>query len=100
MAVIKLNTLRGEILRYLKYIYPNGMNQLDIVGIYYQSYRYDDIVTSLEYLADKKYVERTEFPHPYKPGDKVVWYKINPTGIDLIDGNIMSDPGITLVPEA
>jgi len=97
---IKTNFLRGKILRLLKDIYPDGMNQLDIVGIYYQYHKPTDIVRSLEYLSDKEYVVRKEMPHPYKAGESIVWYKLLPKGIDLVEGNIPADPGVTVVTEA
>jgi hypothetical protein len=97
---IKLNILRGTIIRLLKEVYPDGLNETEVVGIYYQYYKPDDIRASLQYLTDKGYLSRLESPHPYKPLEKIVGYKLLPKGIDLIDGNVDADPGITLSPEA
>ncbi|NLK46489.1 MAG: hypothetical protein GX297_07550 [Treponema sp.] len=88
--------LRGKLLSLLKNIYPDGIEQTSVVGIYYQLTKVDDILTALEYLTDKKYIIKKENPHPFKNNTIVTYYKISPTGIDLCEGNIEKDPGIVL----
>lgn len=90
--------LRGEILKFLKYTYPDRVDERVIVGSLYVYHDYDDIVESLSYLVDKGYAERKEVPHPYKPVEKIRMYKISTTGIDLIDGT-HDDPAVLVVPE-
>lgn len=93
---MKGSILRGKLLALLKNVYPDGMEQTSIIGIYYQLNKVDDILTELAYLADKGYVIKKESPHPFKANASVVYYKISPAGIDLCEGNIPSDPGIIL----
>lgn len=99
MAKTKNNILRGKILSLLHDMYPDGITELDVVGIYYQYHQVDDIKRELQYLADKEYCSKTEYPHPYKKGETIITYKLLPQGIDLINGDIPSDPGIIVTPE-
>lgn len=93
---MKGSILRGKLLQLLKEVYPDGMEQTTVIGIYYQHNKVDDIIAELSYLADKGYVMLTEMPHPFKRNAKVVYYKISPLGIDLCEGTIDADPGIVL----
>ena len=93
---MKHNILRGKLLALLKELYPDGMEEMAIISIEHEYYKPDDIRASLEYLTDKTYILKRQTPHPLKPGEMIVGYKISPSGIDLIDGNIPNDPGITL----
>lgn len=92
------NNIRGKILEFLKYIYPEGADERSVVSVFYEYHRHQDILHALEYLTDKGYAFRKELTHPYKKQEKVRMYKISPQGIDLLDG-IVSDPGITVAPE-
>jgi len=95
---IRDNTLRGKILQFLRELFPQGTDSMTVVGIYYEYYRKDDIVDSLEYLASKGYVDKREVPHPARKLEKLSTYTINAAGIDLCDGTT-SDAGITIVAE-
>ena len=90
------NILRGKLLDLLRKIYPDGIDQKTIISILFQYHKTHDILTSLEYLVDKKYVLNKEHPHPYIKQEKIQWYKLTPNGMDLLDGNIPDDPGILI----
>jgi hypothetical protein len=94
---MKYNILRGKLLELLRKVYPEGIDQKTVNSILFQYHKIDDISASLEYLVDKKYALKMEHPHPFLKQEKLLWYKITPHGIDLLDGNIKDDPGI-LVP--
>ena len=96
----KLNVLRGQVLKLLSEVYPDGINQTSLLGVYHDYNRVDDIIQATQYLVDKEYVERKETPHPYKSSEKVVYFKILPAGIDLIEGNVEQDSGILIPKEA
>ena len=88
--------MRGKLLALLKKTYPNGVDEQTVISIHYQHHHVDDITASLEYLVDKQYVERKIAPHPYLELEKVKWYKLTGSGIDLVEGNIPEDPGILI----
>ena len=92
--------LRGKILKLLSEQYPEGLERVTLVGIYYQCDKVEDIDKSLEYLCDKKYIVKKEHPHPYKENKKIIFYKITPEGIDLVEGTIKQEPGIIIPTEA
>lgn len=94
--LVKQNQLRGKILAFLAHIYPEKAEEQTIISIYYQYHKFDDIKQALEYLTDKGYVQRYEYPHPYKIGEKVRLYKITPDGIDVHQG-IKDDPGVAKI---
>lgn len=96
---MKPNILRGKILTFLRHVYPEGSDGRTIVSIFYQYHRTEDISESLEYLTDKGYVAKRLVPHPYIPQETLSLYKIAPKGIDLVEGNIEEDPGITVLKE-
>jgi hypothetical protein len=93
---MRCKEIRGKILAFLKYIYPENVDESGILAVYYQYYRKKDIKGSLEYLVDKGYVIRKTMTHPYKNSEEIHFYKISPDGIDLIDG-LREDPGIIRV---
>ena len=96
---IRDNILRGKILQFLRELFPQGTDAMTVIGIYYEYYRREDIIDSLEYLTSKGYVEKREVPHPSRKLEKLATYTINAAGIDLCDGTT-SDAGITIVAEA
>jgi len=91
---MKQNILRGKILALLKKIYPDGADDITLLSILYQYHKTDDILASLEYVADKDYAEKKQHPHPFKEHEQVRWYKLTPKGVDLLEGNVDPDPGI------
>lgn len=93
---MKQTILRGKILDLLIKIYPDGVDEISIVSILYQYYKSEDIKASLEYIADKGYAEKKTQPHPFMAQSFICWYKLTPHGVDLIEGNINADPGITI----
>ncbi len=97
---MKNNILRGKILKLLGDIYPDGIEQTSLIGIYHSYEKVDDITRSVEYLVDKNLVSKKESPHPYKEQKNVIYYKITPEGIDLIEGNSEPDSGIIIPMEA
>ena len=88
-----MKALRGQILDFLKRIYPREIEELGVISVFYQYHTDKDIRQSLQYLADKGYVEKREVPHPYHRRKKVHLYRITAKGIDLIEGTI-HDEGI------
>jgi len=89
-----MKALRGQILDFLKRIYPREIEELGIISVFYQYYTDKDI----RQLADKGYVEIKELPHPYQRRKKVRLYRITATGIDLLEGTIHDD-GVILEEE-
>ena len=96
---MKPNILRGKILNFLREIYPEGADERTIVSIFFEYHKLDHIIDALVYLSDKGYSVRKETPHPYREQEKIRIYKIAPSGIDLVEGNIDNDPGITIIRE-
>jgi len=92
----KENLLRGKLLDLLRKVYPEGIDQKTILSILFQYHKTDDILTSLEYLTDKEYIKKKEHPHPFLKQEKILFYKLTPKGIDLLEGNVDSDPGILI----
>lgn len=93
---MKQHILRGKILALLKKVYPDGVDEITIISILYQYHKTDDIHASLEYIAGKGYAEKKQQPHPFKEHEHVRWYKLEPKGVDLLEGNIEGDPGILI----
>jgi hypothetical protein len=91
---MRQNQLRGKILAFLEHIYPDRADEHTIISVYYQYHKYDDIIQALEYLVDRGYVHRQEYPHPYRINEFVRLYKIMPDGIDVRQG-MKIDPGVT-----
>jgi len=93
---MRQSILRGKILDLLKKVYPNGVDEITIVSILYQYHGTDDIRASLEYIADKGYAEKKQQPHPFMEHEFVRWYKLKPSGVDLLEGTIDPDPGVLI----
>ena len=97
---MKNNVLKGKILKLLAEIYPEGIEHTSLLGIYHSYEKVDDIIRSVAYLADRGLVERKEVPHPYKANTTVIYYKILPDGLNLVEGNSPADSGIVVPVEA
>jgi len=93
-----MKALRGAILDFLRKVYPSEVEELNIIGVFYQYYKDKDIRQALAYLTDKGYIERKERKHPVYRRKKLVFYKATAKGIDLLEGTI-SDDGIILPEE-
>jgi len=93
---MKQNILRGKILDLLKRVYPDGVDEITVDSILYQYHKTEDIHASLEYIVDKGYAEKKQQPHPFMEHKRIQWYKLKPSGIDLLEGNIEPDPGILI----
>lgn len=96
---MKLNIMRGKILRLLHELYPDGIEYTSLLGIYYSYEKIENIGKALQYLTDRNLVVQKEMPHPYKEEKKLTFYKILPAGIDLIEGSAKPIAGICLFPE-
>lgn len=96
---MKLNILRGKILRLLHELYPNGIEYTSLLGIYYSYEKIENIRKSLQYLIDRNLVVQKESPHPYKEEKKILFYKISPAGIDLVEGSAKPIAGVYILPE-
>ena len=98
---MKNNLLRGKLLKLLHEMYPDSMELSAIVGIYYQYHPVEEIRRALQYLNDKGFLNEHVVPHPYREGKNVVYFKISPAGVDLVEGNTCTDePGVVLPVEA
>lgn len=83
--------LRYEILDYLNRIYPRAVEEIEIISVFYRTYRAKEIRRQLYYLVDKGYVEFHEIEVPYMYYEKKRLFKITPKGIDLLDRKIFDD---------
>lgn len=90
------NYLRGQLLKYLQTLFPEGIPEQVILHAYYDYNRQQDILRALAYLCEKEYVEKKEANHPYREDAKVRWWKITAKGIDLLEGAIEKDAGVLL----
>lgn len=86
--------LRGELLKFLHAVYPDGVPEQVIVRSFYEYNEPDAISSALAYLSEKGYAQKKETPHPYKKRAVVRWHKITAKGIDLIEGNVAQDAGV------
>jgi len=93
-----MKALRGQILDFLKRIYPREIEELEIVAVFYQYHRDTEIRQALAYLVDKGYVEVKKVVMPYDKRRYRTLYKVSPKGIDLLEGTI-EDPAILLPQE-
>lgn len=96
---MKLNILRGKILRLLYELYPDGIEHTSLLGIYYPYEKLDNIGKAVQYLVDRNIVVKNEIAHPYKAEKTIMFYKISPGGIDLVEGSIKPLAGVCLIPE-
>lgn len=83
--------LRYEILDFLNRIYPRAVEEIEIISVFYRTYRAKEIKRQLYYLVDKGYIEADEVEIPYIYYEKKKLFKITPKGIDLIEGRIRDD---------
>jgi hypothetical protein len=83
--------LRYEILDYLNRIYPRAVEEIEIISVFYRTYRTKEIKRQLYYLFDKGYIEAMEIEIPYMHYEKKKLFKITPKGIDLLDRRIHDD---------
>jgi len=90
--------LRGQLLDFLKRIYPNEIEELGIISVFYEYHRDKEIRQSLQYLVDKGYAEKRNAKHPFRKREKLTFYKITAKGIDLLEGTI-EDMGVILEEE-
>jgi len=77
--------LRGMIIEFLYCIYPSIVMELDIISIFYQYHRDDDIRKSLAFLVDKGYVHMDEKPHPVRRFEKQHFYKLTADGVQIAE---------------
>ena len=91
-----MKLLRGQILDFLKRIYPREIEELEILSVFYQYYKDVEIQQSLAYLVDKGYVEARKVSI-YNKKKQHTLYKLSPKGIDLLERTI-EDPAI-IIPE-
>jgi len=89
--------LRGEILDFLHRISPRVIDELEIIGVFYQYHKDNEIRNALLYLVDRGYIKVIEEPHPYKARGKIHLYQITADGIDVLEMT-KQDDGI-VVPE-
>lgn len=94
---MSMKILRGEILDFLYRIEPRYIEEIELIGIFYQYYTDYEIRKALNYLVGKGYVKIQEVPHPYEQFKKKRLYGITPDGVDVIELT-KKDEGI-IVPE-
>lgn len=91
------NAVRGKLLEFFKFVYPEGVDDRSVLSVFYQYHRDNVLDQALEYLNDKGYISRKDVPHPYRKGELIKLYKIAPAGIDLLDG-LSQDAGVSIYP--
>lgn len=91
--------LRGKLLKLLSEQYPDGLERVTLISIYYQFDKVEDIEKSLAYLCDKGFIQKKEHPNIYNETKKIIYYKITPEGIDLVEGTSKQEPGIVIPQE-
>jgi hypothetical protein len=91
-------TLRYKILDFLYRIYPEGAEEQTIIEIFYEYHKFEDIKKQLHYLLDCGYIEKKETPIMLGSRRLVSWYKMNPKGIDLING-VIQDKAVPIPEE-
>jgi hypothetical protein len=94
---MSLKALRGEILDFLYRIEPRSIEEIEIIGVFYQYHRDYEIKKALNYLVGRGYVKMEEAPYPYKQFEKKRLYGIAPDGVDILELT-KRDDGI-IVPE-
>lgn len=93
-----LQTLRGQILDFLRRVGMRDVEEISIIEVFYRLYTVTEIKESLVYLHDKGYIVRSEMDHILNRRQKKVFYRITASGIDLLD-NIKKDPGVVVPDE-
>ncbi len=93
-----MKALRGQIIDFLKRIYPKEIEELAIISVFYQYYTDKAIRQALAYLVDKGYVEKKESPHPTYRRKSLRFYRLTAKGIDLYE-NTIQDEGVFLPEE-
>lgn len=81
-------SIRGQILGFLYKVYPEGVEEIGIISVFYEYHKESYIRKSLQYLVDKGYIEARRLPHPLNKRKDLTIYKILPKGVDLVEGNI------------
>lgn len=76
---MSLKALRGEILDFLYRIEPRYIEEIEIVGVFYQYHRDYEIKKALNYLVGRGYVKMEEVPYPYKQFEKKDYIALHPT---------------------
>jgi len=92
---MSMKALRGEILDFLYRISPRLIDELEIIGVFYQYHKDKDIINALHYLVDRGYVKMLEEPHTHRPREKMRFYVITADGIDILDST-KRDNGIVV----
>ncbi|MEW5803739.1 MAG: hypothetical protein AB1847_16720 [bacterium] len=90
---------RGYILKCLNFYPGEGSNALlvaDFVRNAGLPVLDSDVITQLNYLKSKGYVEVREICDTRLCNEKIVVAEITSKGIDLLEASISEDPGITL----
>jgi len=90
-------TLRYKLLDFLYRVYPEAVEELTIIEVFYEYHRAEDIKKQLQYLTDAGYIDQKETLFRLGSRRKIVQYKIAPKGIDLLNG-IIQDRAVP-VPE-
>jgi len=93
-----VKALRGQLIDFLKKIYPKEIEELAVISVFYEYYTDRDIRQALAYLVDKGYVEKKEVPHPIYRRKTVKFYRLTAKGIDLYE-NTIQDEGVFLPEE-
>lgn len=90
------NATRGTLLKFLRDVFPEGPEAMNVVAIFYQIIPPREIIDSLEYLVSKGYVDKRVIPNPARKLETITTYRINAQGIDVAEG-LTSDVGISIV---
>jgi len=90
-------TLRYKLLDFLYRVYPEAVEELTILEVFYEYHKAEDIKKQLQYLIDTGYINQKEVPFRLGSRRKIIQYKITPRGIDLLNG-IIQDKAVP-VPE-
>ncbi len=94
LNTVKKKELRGELLRFLAGIYPEGVIRESVFETFFEYYKTEYIEQEMAYLVDKGYVARKDIPTPFGPSfEKVVSFRLTPSGRDVLDGTL-PDTGI------
>jgi len=88
-------SLRYKILDFLYKVYPEAVEELTIIHVFYEYHTVDDIKKHLNYLVDKGYIEQKEICLRLGTKKTTNIYKITSKGIDLMQG-IIQDKAIPI----